>query len=71
MSTPTRGKITKADIEQKLRNLQGDVEGKIASQRQKIIGAVVGVGVLTILIAFLLGRRSGKKRNTVVEIRRF
>ena len=71
MSTPKTGKITKADIEQKLRNLQGDVEGKIASQRQKIIGAAVAVGVLTILLTFFLGRRSGKKKNTVVEIRRF
>jgi hypothetical protein len=71
MSTPTRGKVTKADIEQKLRNLQGDVEGKIASQRQKIIGAAAAVGALTIILAFLLGRRAGKKRNTVVEIRRF
>jgi hypothetical protein len=71
MSAPTSGRVTKGDIEQKLRNLQGDVEGKIASQRQKIIGAVAAVGVLTILIAFVLGRRSGKKKNTVVEIRRF
>jgi hypothetical protein len=64
MSTPKTGKITKADIEQKLRNLQGDVE-------EKIIGAAVAVGVLTILVTFFLGRRSGKKKNTVVEIRRF
>jgi hypothetical protein len=71
MSTPKTGNITKADIEQKLRNLQGDVEGKIASQRQKIIGAAVALGVLTILLTFFLGRRSGKKKNTVVEIRRF
>ena len=67
----TSGKVTKADIEQKLRNLQGDVEEKIASQRQKIIGAAIAAGVLTILLVFLLGRRSGKKKNTVVEIRRF
>ena len=71
MSTPTTGKVTKADIEQKLRDLQGGVESKIASQRQKIIGAAVAVGVLTIVVTFLLGRRSGKKKNTVVEIRRF
>ena len=71
MSAPATGKLSKADIEQKLRNLQGDVEEKIASQRQKIIGAVAAVGVLTVLLAFLLGRRSGKKKNTVVEIRRF
>jgi hypothetical protein len=71
MSTPPTGTVSKADIERKLRNLQGDVEQKIASQRQKIIGAVAAVGVLTVLLAFLLGRRSGKKKNTVVEIRRF
>ena len=67
----TSGKVTKADIEQKLRNLQGDVEQKIASQRQKIIGAAIAAGVVTILLAFVLGRRSGKKKNTVVEIRRY
>jgi hypothetical protein len=71
MSAPPKGKVSKADVEQKLRNLQGDVEATIASQRQKIIGAVVAVGVLTIVVVFLLGRRSGKKKNTVVEIRRF
>jgi hypothetical protein len=71
MSTPTTGKVTRADIEQKLRNLQGDVERKIVSQRQKIIAGVAALGALTIIITFLLGRRSGKKKNTVVEIRRF
>ena len=71
MSTPTTGKISRADIEQKLRNLQGDVEAKIVSQRQKIIAAVAAVGALTIIITFLLGRRSGKRKNTIVEIRRF
>jgi hypothetical protein len=71
MSTPTPGKVTKADIEQKLRNLQGDVERKIVSQRQKIIAGAAALGALTIIIAFLLGRRSGKKKNAIVEIRRF
>jgi hypothetical protein len=71
MSTPTPGKVTKADIEQKLRNLQGDVERKIVSQRQKIIAGAAALGALTIVIAFLLGRRSGKKKNAIVEIRRF
>jgi hypothetical protein len=70
MSAAT-GRVSKADIEQRLRNLQGGVEETIASQRQKIIGAAVAVGVLTILLAFVLGRRSGRKKNTVVEIRRF
>jgi hypothetical protein len=71
MSAPTTRRVTKSDIEQRLRDLQGGVEDKIASQRQKIIGAAIGAAVFTILVAFLLGRRSGRKKNTVVEIRRF
>ena len=71
MSAPTTRRVSKSDIEQRLRDLQGGVEDKIASQRQKIIGAVVAVGVLSLLLSFFLGRRAGKKKNTVVEIRRF
>jgi hypothetical protein len=71
MSAPTTRRVSKSDIEQRLRDLQGGVEDKIASQRQKIVGAAIGVAVFTILVAFLLGRRSGRKKNTVVEIRRF
>ncbi len=71
MSAPTTGKISKSDIEQRLRNLQGGVEEKITSQRQKIITAVIAAAVLTVLLSFLLGKRAGRKKNTVVEIRRF
>jgi hypothetical protein len=71
MSAPPTGRVSKGDIEQRLRDLQGGVEDKIASQRQKIVGAAIAAAVLTVLVAFLLGRRSGRKKNTVVEIRRF
>jgi hypothetical protein len=30
----------------------------------------VGVALVALVVAFLLGRRKGKKRRTVVEIRR-
>jgi len=29
-----------------------------------------GIGVILVIVFFLLGRRSGKRRSTVVEIRR-
>jgi hypothetical protein len=32
------------------------------------VGAIVAVGVIA--VAFMLGRRKGKKRMTVVEVRR-
>jgi hypothetical protein len=70
MSTrPAR--ITKADIEAKLRRLQGDVEDSVASNRQKIITAIAVAAVVTVSIAYLLGRRAGHKRSAVVEIRRY
>ena len=62
--------VTKADIEQKLRQLQGDVEERVMSQRQKIIAGGVAVTVLLLVISYLLGRRRGRRKTTVVEIRR-
>jgi hypothetical protein len=63
--------VTKQDVEAKLRALQGGVEESIASRRQQMIAAGIGIVVLTLLITFLLGRRAGRRKSTVVEIRRF
>ena len=72
MSTSTStGRITKADIEAKLRRLQGDVEEKVTSNRQKIVTAVAVAAVVTVSLAYLLGRRAGRKRSAIVEIRRY
>lgn len=62
--------ITRNDIEAKLRQLQGGVEQTRESvvTTALTVGAVVAVGVVA--VAFLLGRRKGKKRTTVVEVRR-
>lgn len=62
--------ITKDDLERQLRSLQGDVTERINDKKRELLavgGVVVGV---VLLVAFLLGRRSGKKRTTIVEIRR-
>jgi hypothetical protein len=62
--------ITRGDLESKLRELQGGVEeGKQTAVSYALaVGAVVVVGIT--LGAFLFGRRKGKKRTTVVEVRR-
>jgi hypothetical protein len=67
-STPT--KITRDDLEQKLRALQGGVQGKVDDQRQNLIAAGAAFGAVLLLIFFLLGKRSGRKKTTLVEIRR-
>jgi hypothetical protein len=65
------GRITKHDIEDKLRAVQGGVEESIQSRRQQIIAGGIAAAVLTLIIVFLLGKRVGSSKNTVVEIRRF
>ena len=62
--------VTRDDIEAKLREIRGDVDavGENAKQYALIAGAVVAVAVVG--LAFALGKRKGKKKRTVVEVRR-
>ncbi|HZU79858.1 MAG TPA: hypothetical protein VE991_08070 [Acidimicrobiales bacterium] len=63
-------RITRDDIEQKLRSLAGEVDDKVESAKPVVVsGAVAGLLVVA-LVAYLLGRRRGKARSAVVEIRR-
>jgi hypothetical protein len=67
--TPAK-KITRDDIESKLRELQGEVDENLESARSVGVAAGVGVAVLLVLVAYFLGRRRGKKRQMVLEIKR-
>jgi hypothetical protein len=62
--------ISRDDLESKLRAFQGDIKGKVDDQKSNLMAAGAGIGTLLLIIFFLLGRRSGKKKSTVVEIRR-
>ena len=64
------GKITRGDIESKLRELQGEVGQRTEAAKVPAIAVAVGVVVVTIAAAYFLGRRKGKRRQTVLEIRR-
>jgi transcriptional regulator NrdR family protein len=62
--------ITRSDIEAKLAEIKGEVDdtGERAKVPAMAIGAVVVVAIVG--VAYLLGRRSSKKKTTVVEVRR-
>jgi hypothetical protein len=62
--------IQRADIEAKFRELTGGVRDTAAAAAP--IGLAIGAAavVAVIGIAFLFGKRRGRKRSTVVEIRR-
>ena len=69
VAAPDR-KITRDDIESKLREIQGDVGQRADAAKVPAIAIAVGVAVVTIAAAYFLGRRKGKRRQTVLEIRR-
>ncbi|HEX3541927.1 MAG TPA: hypothetical protein VHT75_15950 [Acidimicrobiales bacterium] len=70
MAKDTAKPVTKADIEAKLREIKGDVDEAADDAKPVLeIAAIAGV-ILMILLAYFLGRRKGKKKTTVVEIRR-
>jgi hypothetical protein len=62
--------ITRDDLEGKLRAFQGDIKGKVDDQKSTLMAVGVGLGVLLLIVFFVLGKRSGKKKTTLVEIRR-
>ncbi|MDX6231244.1 MAG: hypothetical protein QOH68_195 [Nocardioidaceae bacterium] len=64
------GPVTRTDLERKLRELQGGVGDTAQSAKSTVlaVGAAVAVGVVA--LAWWMGRRNGKKRTTVVEVRR-
>lgn len=68
--TGHHAEITRDDIERKFRDLQGDVDDAAESAKGTLVavGAAVVVGV--VLVAFLLGRKRGRKKTAFVEIRR-
>jgi hypothetical protein len=68
-ATPPRH-ITRTDLEDKFRELEGGVRDQAESARSTAIAGGVIAALLLLLLAFLLGSRKGRKRSTVVEIRR-
>ncbi|MCH9838139.1 MAG: hypothetical protein GKR86_13280 [Ilumatobacter sp.] len=66
----TESKITPEDLRDKLQAFQGDVQGKVDDQKMSIATVAGGVGMALMILMFLLGKRAGKKKSAIVEIRR-
>jgi hypothetical protein len=65
------GPIDRDDIEAKLRELQGEVEIIGQEAKSYAITAVAVIGVAIVALAFVIGRRRGRRNRTIVEVRRF
>ena len=62
--------ITRDDIAAKLREIEGDARDHAESAQSTLTVIAAVLAGLLLLIAFVLGRRAGRKRSTIVEIRR-
>lgn len=63
-------KITREQLEDKFRALQDELQAKVADRKSSITTVVAVGGAIVVLLAYMLGRRRGRKRRSVVEIRR-
>jgi hypothetical protein len=63
-------RVSRADIEAKLREIQGDVETGVETGRDFGKVAAIAGGVLLLGVIYFMGRRHGRKKRTIVEIKR-
>ncbi|MBW3611031.1 MAG: hypothetical protein KY438_05820 [Actinobacteria bacterium] len=63
-------RVSRDDIERKLRELRGEAGDVAESGRNYAVIAAVATAVAVVALSYFFGRRKGNKRSTVVEIRR-
>ena len=70
LTMATTAKITRDDLEAKLRAMSGDLDETVEAAKPTIVTSAVAGLVLAMLVAYLFGRRRGRARSAVVEIRK-
>ncbi len=68
--TTTVDPLTRDDLEAKFRELQGDAEETVDEVKGYAVTAAIAVGIVVVAAVFVLGRRKGRRKSTIVEIRR-
>ncbi len=63
--------ITPADIEAKFRDIQGQVDVVAEDSKKRLALGGLAAALVILLIVYVFGRRAGKKKSSVLEIRRF
>ena len=63
-------KISRDDLESKFREVKGGVDQRTLAAKETARPYAIGALILVLLLTYLIGKRVGKKKSTVVEIRR-
>lgn len=64
-------KISRDDIEAQFRTITDDVDHKAEEARSTVVTIAAVAGVVVVIGVFLFGRSRGRKKTTIVEVRRF
>lgn len=68
--SPADEKITRAQLEAKFREVTGGVTDEVEEVRSQALAIGLGIVVVGVAVVFLVGRRMGRRKSTVVEVRR-
>jgi hypothetical protein len=68
--SPADEKITRDQIEAKFREMTGGVSDEVEGAKSQAVAVGLAVVVVTVAVVYLMGRRRGRRRSTIVEVRR-
>ncbi len=66
----TDRKITRDDLEAKFREIKGGVDQRAKAAMDTAMPFAIAGGLILLLLVYFIGKRVGKKKSTIVEIRR-
>jgi hypothetical protein len=69
-STVPPERVTRDDIEAKLRELRGEVDDRATAAKVPAAAIGIGIALFVVVLAYWFGRRRGKRSQMVLEIRR-
>lgn len=62
--------VTPEDLEAKAREIFEGARDEVSSAKPQVTTILGIVAILFVLITYIMGRRAGRKRSAIVEIRR-
>ena len=68
--SPAEEKITRDQVEAKFRELTGGVTDEVEGAKSQALTVGLAVAVVVIAVVFLIGRRNGRRKSAIVEVRR-
>ncbi len=67
--TEPSGRVTRDDFEDKLRALRTSADTTATAAKPTAVTVIAVAAVAALAVAYMLGRRKGRKKSAVIEIR--